>query len=88
MSRIHGSFLVIAPGTYSQREALVQRRRRFQRLGVMFRARPDILIEYVPMPQLPVATKIKLARANPTDWHADVVEILASIYGAFSTRGK
>ena len=55
------------------------RRGFLHRMRIMRIARPDMLIENIPVPQPSIAAKIQLPGTNSADGHADIFEILPFI---------
>ena len=61
-----------------ERKPLRQRRAREERFGIMFGARTLLPVENVPVPEPPVAAKIKLTRPDAADRQAHVLEFAAA----------
>src|SRR5439155_20491912 len=45
-------------------------------------------VEDIPVPQLPIASQVKLASADSANWHADVLKVRAAIYGGLPALGQ
>ena len=69
-----------------QRKALIQRRGRRQRTGVMLRPGAHVPVEDVPMPQLAVAAQVQLPGTEAADGHADFVEFRSAVDGRLAPR--
>ena len=50
-----------------------------ERMGVVGVARADLLVEDIPMPEIAVAAKVELARAEPADRHADLLQLVPAV---------
>ena len=69
-----------------QREALIQRRGRRQRTGIVLRPGADMPVEDVPVPQFAVAAQVQLTGAEAADGHADFVEFRSAVDGRLAPR--
>ena len=69
-----------------QREALIQRRGRRQRMGVVLRPGADVPVEDVPVPQPAVAAQVQLPGAEAADGHADLLEFRSAVDGRLAPR--
>ena len=88
MSAVEQSLLQLAAVFNAQDKTLIHGRHRWHRFCIMLGAGGNALIEDVPMPELPVAAEVELARTDATDGHADFLQVRAAIDRALAARGQ
>ena len=68
---VEGAVVNLAIGFDAQGEALIERRFRLRRMGIVGVAGADVLVENVPVPEFAVAAEVELAGAEAADGHPD-----------------
>ena len=68
---VEGAVVDLAVGFDAQGEALIERRFRLRRMGIVGVAGADVLVENVPVPEFAVAAEVELAGAEAADRHSD-----------------